>query len=97
MAGVMDLLLDRLRTLEEKNDDQHARLRSDVMARFDRLDGRFEKHQGEDDAIERRVFKMETERDIEARQVIKRSGLIAMAVSSVVGLSGLWLRWLTGK
>ena len=87
-------LYERLNTLEEKMDAQHGRTRIYMDAQFGKLHDRLDKHQEEDEAVERRVFKMETERDIERGQVAKRSSWISLGVAAFFNAAiavGKWL------
>lgn len=83
-----DWLYNELSQLRNEMREQHQRLRSDFSAMIEGLRRDQQDHQEFDDETRRRVDKIQTERDVEERQMVKRSSWIALIVSA--GLMAAW-------
>ena len=80
----MPWLQETLRRMEE-SEQRHA---SELKYRLEQLSERFEQHVQDDQIVENRVLVIETQRNHEEKQTIKRSTITALIVAS--GLNVAW-------
>jgi len=85
--------LELRESMQEGFNERHRALRSDMNAGFDKICAKMDAHIKDDDAVARRVDKMETQRESEEKQVAKRTTLIAM----VAGIAPSIVMWVWDK
>lgn len=95
-----DWLFDTLDRMEKTENRHAAEQRMSIANVLQRL----EEHIEEDRLVENRVFKMETQREEEAKNRISQDGetrrratWIAAAVSAILNIMALGLAWLKAK
>lgn len=78
---------EAVQQLRDLIDAKHSNQRIYIAERFDALDRNMDIHAAEDRLVEKRVTRIETEREIEGKQAMRR-GVWAGILASV-GLNGL--------
>ena len=83
----LSLFLSEMKAIHQTIESKHASLRQSMEEGFRDLECKLENHIKDDDTVADRVLVIETERKEEARQIVKRSGLLALLASA--GLTGV--------
>lgn len=73
-----------MQDMDEKNVEQHRRLRQTVEEGFLRLERKLDDHARDDRVVADRVLVIETERKEEKAMVVRRSTWLAIAISSAI-------------
>lgn len=79
---------EAIKQLREDHTAAHARLRETIETGFEKFGERFDLHEKEDRAVEKRVTRIETEREIEATHAVKRASWIGFIAATV--MTALW-------
>lgn len=79
-----DWLYQELTALRSEMREQHQRLRSDFSSAIDRLRADMAEHQDFDNETRTRVDRIQTERDVEDKQIVRRSTWLSIVFSAAV-------------
>lgn len=90
-------LFDQLNSMREESKDQHQRIRSDMNAGFDKLRDELRGHHSQLDAIDKRVMKIEIQREDEQQAVARRQWGVPLVLTGFLWLAGHLWDWLTRK
>ena len=73
--------LELRESMQEGFNERHRALRMDLNAGFEKICAKLDAHIKDDDAVARKVERIETQREAEEQQLAKRSTWIALFVS----------------
>lgn len=79
---------DAMRTLEASMQAKHSSMRETVTDHFERLSMRVTAHEEEDRQVEKRLAKIEVQREEETKQTVKRG-----TYAGIIGAFGLTTIW----
>lgn len=77
---------DRMQLFDDKLQEMHRRQREHVDRRFAELEAVFSRHEDDDQAVEKRVTVIETERGIEKQQAARQGAIYGMAAAAGVNI-----------